>query len=315
VSGCSAERQIWSEGEKGFTILELMISVAILMLISGLMLEGVRDMSRMNEDQSNRSEMHAAIRNATALLQQEVGQAGRATLPDDTQLDGNVGPGDVWVTLLPAGATENVFQNMQLVIGNGDTEEIVTVTGVNGNQIRAEFRLPHFENERVAASGGFGQGVIPTDMVNGSTASVLKIVGDINGDGNLVYVEYTCSWEEGRMYRNMIPFDATTKPAVTVEQILLDNLLPNPPDPDGTVPPCFSYQQHTISGNTYVVNVAVMTTVRTFDRHPITGEFQVVTKALLNVAPRNVFHVWQMASFGYTERIQPLPATVMNLLD
>ena len=113
----------------------------------------------------------------------------------------------------------------------------------------------------------------------------------------------------------MVPFDAVAKPAVTVEQVLLDNLLPNPPDLDGVVPPCFSYQEQTISGSTYVINVAIMTTVRTHDRHPVTGEFQVVTKALLNVAPRNVFHVWQMASFGYGERIQPLPATVVNLLN
>jgi hypothetical protein len=55
--------------------------------------------------------------------------------------------------------------------------------------------------------------------------------------------------------------------------------------------------------------------VRTHKRHPITGEFQTVTKALLNVAPRNVFHAWQIASLGYTDRIQPLPATVVALLD
>ena len=27
-----------------------------------------------------------------------------------------------------------------------------------------------------------------------STASKLKIVGDINSDGSIVYVEYTCDW-------------------------------------------------------------------------------------------------------------------------
>jgi hypothetical protein len=113
----------------------------------------------------------------------------------------------------------------------------------------------------------------------------------------------------------MMAFDAAVKPAVTVEQILLDNLLPNPPDPDATVPPCFTYQEQTINGITYVTNVAVMTTVRTHERHPITGEFQVVTKALLNVAPRNVFHTWQIASLGYAERLQPLPQSVVALLD
>jgi hypothetical protein len=152
-------------------------------------------------------------------------------------------------------------------------------------------------------------------LANGSSATVLKILGDVNSNGSLVYVEYTCDWVQGRLFRNMVPYTAANKPAVTVEQILLDNLLPNPPDPNGVVPPCFSYQQQTISGQTYVVNVAIMTTVRTHDVDSVTGEFQVVTKALLNVAPRNVFHTWQIAGLGYTNRIQPLPASVVNLLN
>ena len=38
------------------------------------------------------------------------------------------------------------------------------------------------------------------------------------------------------------------------------------------------------------------------------------TKALLNVSPRNVFNVWQLASAGVAERIQPMPPTVTALL-
>jgi hypothetical protein len=273
-------------------------------------------MSQLNQEQSNRAEMHAGIRNATALLQQEVGQAGRLSFPAPVSLAAAVtgGATPVWATLTSATGLD---VGGRLVIGHGNTQEIVTVTAVNtgSNQIRAIFEGSHATGARVDAAGGFGSGVIPTTHPNGSTANVLKIVGDINGDGNIVYVEYTCSLAENRLYRNMMPFDTAVKPAVTVEQVLLDNLLPNPPDPDGTVRPCFSYQEHTISGRTYVVNVAIMTTVRTHDRHRITGQFQVVTKALLNVAPRNVFHTWQMASLGYVDRIQPLPPSVTNLLN
>ena len=39
-----------------------------------------------------------------------------------------------------------------------------------------------------------------------------------------------------------------------------------------------------------------------------------MTKALLNVAPRNVFNVWQVASLTYMDRIEPLPASVVALL-
>lgn len=301
--------------ERGFSLIELMISVAILMVVSGVMFQGMLGMNRLNEVQANRSEMHASIRNATALLQQEVGQAGRVAFPAPVSLAAGVANGTNWVTVLPSVAS--MFVDMQLVVGNGDNQEIVTVTGVNvgANQFQAAFGLGHVAGERVEAAGGFAEGIIPTTRANGSTDSVLKIVGDINGDGALVYVEYTCDWAEGRMIRNMMPFDAAVKPDVTVEQILLDNLLPNPPNPDATVPPCFSYQEQTISGLTYVTNVAIMTTVRTHERDQMSGDFQVVTKALLNVAPRNVFQTWQIASLGYTERLQPLPASVIALLN
>jgi type II secretory pathway pseudopilin PulG len=302
--------------ERGYTLVELLISIFILMTISGLMLQGVIDMRRLNDQQANRSEMHAGIRNATALLQQEVGQAGRVAFPAPVTLAANVGsPGDQWVTVSPS--TASMFPGLRVVVGLAESQELVVLADVNpeSSQVRATFEETHLAGDRVAPAGGFAAGIVPTTMTNGSSPELLKIVGDINSDGNLVYVEYTCAWDEGRLYRNMVPFDADEKPELTVEQVLLDNLLPNPPDPDGTVPPCFDYQEHTINGRTYVVNVAIMTTVRTHDPDPVTRQFQTVTKALLNVAPRNVFHVWQMASLGYEQRVQPLPPSVLSLLD
>jgi prepilin-type N-terminal cleavage/methylation domain-containing protein len=301
--------------QHGFTLIELIVAMGVMLVVSGLMLRGMSDMSRLNRDQANRSEMHGGIRNATALLQQEVGQAGRLAFPAPVTTTGAVAIGTAWVTVTPSVA--NMFTGVRLLVDSGVDEEIVTVIGVNTatNQIQAAFANPHAAGVPVRPAGGFAAGVVPTTMANGSSATVLKILGDVNSNGSLVYVEYTCDWVQGRLFRNMVPYTAANKPAVTVEQILLDNLLPNPPDPNGVVPPCFSYQQQTISGQTYVVNVAIMTTVRTHDVDSVTGEFQVVTKALLNVAPRNVFHTWQIAGLGYTNRIQPLPASVVNLLN
>ena len=302
--------------EAGFTLIELLISVAILMIVSAMMMRGTVDMSRLNAQQSNRAEMHAGIRNATALLQQEVGQAGRIAFPAAVTLAAPVIVGTQWAPILPAGITTRMFAGERLVVGKGAVEEIVSVLAVDTatNSIRAAFGVAHTAGSRIAPAAGFAEGIIPTTRANGSTSSVLKIVGDINSDGNLVYVEYTCDWTVGRLYRNMMAFDAATKPAVAVEQVLLDNLEPNPNDPDGTPRPCFTYEQRTINGTTYVINVAIMTTVRTDERDQTTGDFQRVTKALLNVAPRNVFHVWLSASLAYENRIQPLPASVVNLL-
>jgi type II secretory pathway pseudopilin PulG len=304
-----------TNGEAGFTLVELMISVGILMVVSGLMMRGTLDMSAINQRQSNRSEMHAAIRNATALLQQEVGQAGRVAFPTAVTLTNAVAAtGTQWVVVAPS--VTGMFVGQRLVVARGNTEEIVSVLGVNTatNSFQAAFTATHAAGSRVMPTGGFAEGVIPTTRANGSTTGVLKIVGDINSDGNMVYVEYTCDWNAGKLYRNMMSYTAASKPALSPDRILIDNLLPNPPDPDGTARPCFTYEQRTINGITYVINVAIMTTVRTDERDPTTGQFQTVTKALLNVAPRNVYHVWQIASLNYTNRIQPLPASVIALL-
>ena len=79
-------------------------------------------------------------------------------------------------------------------------------------------------------------------------------------------------------------------------------------------PPCFTYQERTFGGMTFVIGVAITTTVQTQDRDAVTRQFQRVTKALLNVAPRNVINVWQLASLNNTTRVQPLPPSVVALL-
>jgi prepilin-type N-terminal cleavage/methylation domain-containing protein len=304
--------------DAGFTLIELMISVGILMTISAFMMRATMDMTDMKTRQSNLSEMHAAIRNATALLQQEVGQAGRLAFPAPVTVPAAIPVGDQWVVVSPSIANMFVGAKLEIVGANatGDVEEIVTVTAVDAtnSRFRAVFTVNYLAGARILPAGSFAEGIVPTTKVNGSTASNLKIVGDINGDGTLVYVEYTCDWTAGRLYRNLMAYDAASKPALAVEQILVDNLLPNPPEPGGAVRPCFSYEQRTIYGNTYVINVAIMITVRTDQQDKNTGQFLTVTKALLNVAPRNVFNVWQVASLNYRNRIEPLPASVIALL-
>jgi len=282
------------------------------------MMRATIDMSNMKAKQANVSEMHAAIRNATALLKQEVGQAGRLAFPTAVTVAAAIPLGESWVVMSPSVASMFVGAKLEIVGANasGDVEEIVTVSEIDApnNRIRAAFAVNYLAGARIMPAGSFAEGIVPTTRANGSTATKLKIVGDINGDGTIVYVEYTCDWTAGRLYRNMMAYNAASKPALAVEQVLVDNLLANPPDPNGTIRPCFSYDQRTIGGNTYVINVAIMTTVRTDQRDKNTGDFQKVTKALLNVAPRNVFNVWQVASLNYRDRIEPLPASVIALL-
>jgi hypothetical protein len=146
-------------------------------------------------------------------------------------------------------------------------------------------------------------------VLNGSTGTILKIFGDINDTGNMVYIEYECNVDQGRLYRRAMPFDAGVKPPLTPDQTLLNNIVANPGNAD-----CFSYQELPASGAQYVVDVAITLTVQTPTKDPVSGLYQKETKALLNVSPRNVFNVWQLANAIIVNRVQPTPPTVVALL-
>jgi prepilin-type N-terminal cleavage/methylation domain-containing protein len=297
--------------EAGFSLIELMISMGILLVVSSAVTSALLQMTTSQSTIWNRTQMHGGVRSATELLQQEVGQAGRVALPGVVTLTGNAAIGAQTVGVSSAAG---IFQGEVLTIDAGPLQESVTVTAVNngGNTITATFTLAHAAGASVSVLGGFGSGIVPPAMANGSTGALLKLYGDINGDGNMVYVEYFCDTVNGNLYRNSVAFDAGAKPAVTPGDILLSNILPNP---NGT--PCFTYNPSplpVVNGNSYVLDVAITLTVQTQTRDRITNAFQLETKALLNVSPRNVFNVWQLASAGVTNRVQPMPATVAALL-
>ena len=294
--------------DSGFSLPELLVSLLVLSVIVGTVTQLSMTMSNGQRTMWNRTQMHSSVRGAIALLQQEVGQAGLVALPAPVTLSGAVTAGTQTVTVNSAAG---IFVGEKLVIGTGVPLETVVVTARNlaTNQFTAVFTKAHAAGEPVTVLGGFAQGIIPPSMTNGSTGSVLKLFGDVNDNGQMVYVEYTCDTVTGRLSRNMMAWNATSKPALTTANILLSNVVANP---GGT--PCFSYQTEVVMPNTYVIAIAVTLSVRTQDIDPVTRQYQVETKTLLNVSPRNVFNTWQLASMQETNRIQPIPASVVALL-
>lgn len=333
--------------EAGFSLPEMLISVGLLLAVSSIVTSALLQMTKQQQTIWNRTEMHSSVRGATELLQQEVGQAGRIALPQNVWVDPSTP-----VTTVPLGATTCVVASpklasdllpatplqgmwydaatstgIRLTFLDGDNSETVRVTGINtaSKQITACFLYNHAALAPVVAQGGFANGILPpTGVVNGSTANVLKMFGDINGDGNLVYVEYTCDNGDAgtagthNLYRNMIAYNAASKPAVDNSKILLSNVYPNPPDASGTARPCFQYQTQTKIAQgipfTFVLDVAVTLTARTSQVDPITRQYQTETKALLNVSPRNVYNAFNFLGMGYTDHIQSTPGTVTALL-
>lgn len=294
--------------DAGFSFPELLVSMLVLSVVVGITAQLLLLSVNGQRTMWNRTQMHSSVRGAIELLQQEVGQAGLVTLPGPVTLGGDV---IIGVQTVPVSSTAGMFVGEQLLIDTGAVQETVTITALDagGNQVTATFAQVHLSGAPVSVAGGFAHGIVPPNLPDGSTGGVLKLFGDVNSDGQIVYVEYTCNTAAGLLSRNMMAWDAGAKPALTPAMVLLSNVVANP---DGS--PCFSYQTESVSGITYVTAVAITLSVQTQDIDPVTGQFQVETKTLLNVSPRNVFHTWQMASMQETNRIQPMPASITALL-
>jgi len=329
--------------QAGYSLPELLIAMTIMLAISGAAVTALLKMQNAQATIWNRTQMHSGIRGATEVLQQEVGQAGRITLPmspagvaysvtltSAVTVPITTPPTPVTATLTiastkPIGdATQGMFLNEKLVVGTGSAQETVIVTALASNSITAAFSKSHGAGEPILAPGAFGTGIVPPldspspyapagatfTYPNGSTDSVLKLYGDINADGNMVYVEYTCdTLVNHNLYRNVMAWNDATKPEAAASQVLLSNVRENP-----NSTPCFTYQTAVVGGNVYVTDVAITLTVRTQIIDPVTKQYQTQTKALLNVSPRNTFNAWQMASLGIANRIQPMPPSITALL-
>jgi Tfp pilus assembly protein PilW len=324
----------------GCSLLEMMISITILLAVSGVVMSGLLQTTNTEGTVQNRTEMHASVRSATELMQQEIGQAGRVSLPNigNIALTQNVtASAAAQAVTVTTGATAGMFVGEYLVVDTGSgypngvftptstafcgapcsNQETVQVTAVNtaANTFSAIFNNSHNNGAPLAVQGGFGTGVVPEaaspyNMPNGSDGTHLKLYGDINGDGNMVYVEYICDYaNSGNLYRSVTPFSAAT---IVAKQVLLPNLV-STGNPNGTA--CFVYQERpvgcnsTLSNPCFVTDVAVTLTVQTQLPDPSTGRYQQETKALLNVSPRNVFDAYQLSTLS-SSRVQPMPATV-----
>jgi prepilin-type N-terminal cleavage/methylation domain-containing protein len=313
-------------GESGFTLIEVLVSVAVLLVVSATALDGIMNLSKNTRTVTNRTEMHAGVRNATELMQQEVGQAGRVVLPAGITLAAAVA---INATTFTVSDVTGMWAGQYLTIdtgGNidcnagGKCAETVKVQQINGNTITIEtddaiskghiaFWWAHDQGAPISIGGAFSSGVVPKSVANGSGDFLLKIFGDIDGNGNMVYIEYWCDVNGGNLYRREVAYTSAVKPGPTADQILLNNITTNPNNAA-----CFVYQEQPAFGIPFVTDVAITLTVQTATVDATTGLFQRETKALLNVSPRNVFNVWLLANQGMLYRVQPMPPTVTALL-
>lgn len=288
----------WQDKNDGFSLVELVVSMTVLLIVAGATLTALSYAERLYGSQQSQVDMHAGLRGSFELLTQEVGQAGSLNFVPQT-LSANVTGSGSAQTVTLSSAT-NIFVGEQLTVDTGSFQELVQVTAIPAsNQITGIFHQSHTTGDPIFAQGVFPQGVLTT-----STATSLQILGDVNADGTVDYVQYDCDTVAGTLIRSI----TTLAPGVTTRnasQTLLTNMVANP---GGT--PCFQYGAAvTASGYTFIPSVAVSLTVQTSKRDPQTGAFITMTKSFSNLSSRNILAGMAMAqaSPAITNRLQATP--------
>lgn len=289
----------------GFSMIEMLISLTVLILVAGTALSALAYAQKLFGSQQMQAEIHAGLRGTFELMTQEIGQAGALNLTPQTLTAAVTGSSTAQTVAISSSA--NIFVGERLSVDTGSAQELVQVTAIpSGTQISGIFRNSHTSGAAI-----FAQGVFPQGVLSASSATSLKMVGDINADGTVVYLQYDCDTTAGTLTRSV----TTLAPGVTTRntaQTLITNLVANP---GGT--PCFQYGTPvavTVSSTTYtfIPSVAVALSLRTSRRDPQTGAFITMTKSFANLSSRNILAGLAMAqaSPAVTNRLQPTPPNV-----
>jgi prepilin-type N-terminal cleavage/methylation domain-containing protein len=284
---------------RGFSLIEVMISLLVLLVMTGAAFYALAYYQRNYGSSRLRAVMHEGVRGAVELITQEVGQAGLldfTTRTTSAAITASLTPQAVVLD-----SVDSIFVGEDLIVGTSTTEETVKVTAVNTGAVTVTgvFTQSHPINSRVR-----GYGVFPQGILSSSTATELRIFGDINGDGNITYVKYTCDTGAGTLSRSMTVVTPGTTTA-NASEVLVSDLTANP---GGTA--CFQYTSRTLGTYTFVTSVGITLSARSSKVDPQTKQYVTMTKSFLNLAPRNVLMGLELALTGSEIRLQPTPSNI-----
>ena len=326
----------------GFSLLELMVAVAILLVVAGGAFTFLMSYQNTYLATALRSDMHSTLRGATDLMQQDISQAGTVSL--SATCSGGQPTTVVSTTTSTAGcptlksavsaglqtATVNtntgaMYVGEALVVDVGSSQETVTTTAVTSTTFTASFANSHTAGAVVTAPGVFPQGILfanpgCTGTCTGATPASssgtdLYLFGDIHGDGTLAVVHYNCNQPSTPVTTTWVTPGTLTRAdsALTANPestpvVLLDNIAANPNNI-----PCFQYtwQTATIGATTYTfaTSVSVTLTVQGTEIDPVRKTVPVTeTKSFMNLAPRNILGAYSMGTLSISSYFQTGPS-------
>src|ERR1051326_74625 len=145
----------------GVSLIELMISLVTLLIVSGSAFAVLSSYQKPSLATEQRADVHSGIRAAMELMTQEITQAGSLGSSGKT-VHSSVTSGTVSqsVSLDPSAA--DVFDNEQLVIDTGSSQEVVTVQSHSPSTITVILTQNHSAGTSVTARGIFPEGILPS---------------------------------------------------------------------------------------------------------------------------------------------------------
>lgn len=287
----------------GFSLLEMLISMALLLVIASTAFSAMSGFSRTYSTTMTMSDMDSGMRNAGELLTQEIGQAG--IVPYSSQNLATAVVGSTTAQTVTITSTINMYVGQMLQVDNGQLQESVKITAIpTATTVTGVFGNSHVAGTPIDPSGIFPQGIISIGA-NASTPNQLNIIGDLNGDGTLVYVSYACNPNAagtGTLTRSTTPMNAT---ALTTSTVLLQNLVTNANSMGNT---CFTIPAATqIGANYFVPSVGLTLSTQSMYVDQQTGKYAQLTKSFMNIAPRNILAGMSMAGNSLAAKLDPTP--------
>jgi len=210
--------KIRRSSQSGFTLLELLISVALLVILSGAILGGLGSVQNSYRGDELRSSLNQEVRATMEIISQEIGQAG---LPPSgisgNSLYAGSGADGALATLsgsVTAGATSATVSDttrlqggMMVVVDTGANAELLQIVSpANPITVATVDNTPGFQKAHAASAALYPQGVYPNGIyfttptaiplvINTTSAfsyQSLIMFGDITGTGKLTIVQYNC---------------------------------------------------------------------------------------------------------------------------
>jgi prepilin-type N-terminal cleavage/methylation domain-containing protein len=302
-------------GSRGFTIVELLIAMAIFLILSGAVMGGLSGLQKNYRNAEMRTTMQQRLRATLALMSQEIGQAGLQASTVEGDSAASTGGAPLYITQSVAAGysgTVNVNQVTGVYVGQwlqvdgGTLQDPIQITAVNAASTPPTIRATFGKQHTYTALPGipaYPLGVFPHGVLGDkSSATNLAIFGDINGSGNgLFAVEYKCVPASGSTPSSLTRTEWNlTSMTTPTTYSLIDNWTAcsftyGPTTPDTVTLPVPATYTFCPAGSptgdcTYSMITQVGFTITTQETDTTSGTNQSIsiTKSYSNIQPRNI---------------------------